>query len=51
MKLFAFYCCYAGEYFTLDSLEKRTTTCRDVRYLVGHSELVDTSYRVTTTDE
>ena len=36
---------------TLDSLKKSTTTCRDVRYLVCETELVYTSYRVTTTDE
>ncbi len=43
--------CYTWQYLTLHSLEESTTTCRDVRYLVSQTELVDTSYRVTTTDE
>ena len=43
--------CYTWQYLTLDSLEECTTTCRDVRYLIRQTELVDTSYRVTTTDE
>ena len=43
--------CYTWQYLTLDSLEESTTTCRDVRYLISQTELVDTSYRVTTTDE
>ena len=43
--------CYTWQYLTLDSLEESTTTCRDIRYLVSQTELVDTSYRVATTDE
>ena len=43
--------CYAWENLTLDGLEQSTTTSRDVRYLVGQSELVDTSYRVATTNQ
>ena len=42
---------YAWQYLALDSLEQSATTCRDVRNLVSQTELVDTSYRVTTTDE
>ena len=42
---------YTWEDFALDSLEQSTTTRRDVGYLVGKTELVDTSYRVTTTNE
>ena len=42
---------YARENLTLDGLEQSTTTSRDVRYLVGQTELVDTSYRVTTTNQ
>src|SRR5574344_784222 len=39
------------EFFSFDSFEQSTTTGRDVRNLVGHTELVDTSYRVATTDK
>ena len=39
------------EHFALDSLEQCTTTSRDVRNLIGQTELVDASYRVATTDE
>ena len=39
------------QYLALDSLEQSATTCRDVRNLISQAELVDTSYRVTTTDE
>ena len=42
---------YTREHLTFDGLEEGTTTGRDVRNLVGQTELVDTSYRVTTTDE
>ena len=42
---------YAWQYLALDSLEQSATTCRDVRNLISQTELVDTSYRVTTTDE
>ena len=49
--LFSFNSCYAWENLTLDGLEQSTTTSRDVRYLVGQTELVDTSYRVATTDQ
>ena len=51
LRLFALYSCDAWEHLTFDSLEEGTTTCRDVRNLVCETELVDTSYRVTTTDE
>ena len=50
-KLLAAYSCDTWEHLTLDSLEKCTTTGRDVRNLISETELVDTSYRVTTTDE
>ena len=42
---------YAWENLTLDSLKESTTTCRDIRYLISQTELVDKSYRVATTDE
>ena len=42
---------YTGEHLALDSLEQSTTTSRDVRYLVGQTELGAASYRVTTTDQ
>ena len=41
----------AWENLTLDGLEQSTTTSRDVRYLVGQTELVDASYRVATTNQ
>ena len=47
----SFYSCNARKHLTFDGLEEGTTTGRDVRNLVGQTELVDTSYRVTTTDE
>ena len=50
-ELLAFDSCYTGENLTLDSLEQGTTTSRDVAHLVGQTELVDTSYRVATTDQ
>lgn len=37
--------------FTFDSFQQSTTTCRDVRNLIGHTEFVDASYRVTTTNQ
>jgi hypothetical protein len=49
--LFTLHCCDARKNLTLDSLEKGTTTSRNVRNLVSKTELVYTSYRVTTTDE
>ena len=39
------------EHLALDSLEESATTSGDVGNLVGETELVDASYRVTTTDE
>lgn len=35
---------YAWKHLAFDSLEKGTTTCRDVRHLVSHAELVDASH-------
>ena len=49
--LFALDGCYTRENLTLDSLEQSTTTSRDVANLIGQTELVDTSYRVATTDQ
>jgi hypothetical protein len=49
--LLTLYSGYTWENLTLDSLEQSTTTSRDVRYLVGQTELVDTSYRVATTNQ
>ena len=40
-----------GKHLALDSLKQCTTTSRDVRHLVRQTELVYTSYRVTTTNE
>ena len=42
---------YAGEHLTLDGFEKCAATGRNIRYLVGEAELVDTSYRVAATHE
>ena len=42
---------YTRKHLTLDGLEQSTTTSRDVRYLVSKTELVYTSYRVTTTNK
>jgi hypothetical protein len=42
---------YAWENLTLDGLQQSTTTSRDVRYLIGQTELVDTSHRVATTNQ
>jgi hypothetical protein len=50
-QLFALDSCYTGEHLTLDGLQQSTTTGRDVADLVGQTELVDTSYRVTTTNQ
>ena len=49
--LFTFDSCYTWEDLTLDGLKQSTTTSRDVRYLVSQTELVDTSHRVTTTNQ
>ena len=42
---------YTRKHLTLDGLKQSATTSRDVRYLVGQTELVNTSYRVTTTNQ
>ena len=39
------------ENLTLDGLEQSTATSRDVRNLIGQTELVDTSYRVATANQ
>ena len=49
--LLSFDSSYARQNFTLDGLEQSTTTSRDVRYLISQTELVDTSYRVATTNQ
>ena len=43
--------CYTRKLLTLHILKECTTTGRYIRYLISETELVDTSYRVTTTDE
>ena len=49
--LLALDCSNAGEHLALDSLEHSTTTSRNIAYLVGKTELVDSSNRVATTYE
>jgi hypothetical protein len=39
------------ENLTLDGLEQSTATSRDVRNLIGQTELVDTSYRVAAANQ
>ena len=50
-RLLTFDSSYAWENLTLDGLEQSTTTSRDVRYLISQTELVNTSYRVATTNQ
>ena len=42
---------YTRKHLTLDGLEQSATTSRDVRNLISQTELVDTSYRVATTNQ
>ena len=42
---------YAGQHFSLYCLEQGAAACRDVRHLVCHSELVDTSHRVAASEQ
>ena len=48
MWILTLYGCNTGKYLSFDGLKKSTATGRYIRYLVGKTELVDTSYRVTT---
>lgn len=43
--------CDTREDFAFDGFEQSTAARRNVRNLVGHAELVDTCYGITTTDE
>ena len=36
--------CYTGEHLAFDGFEEGTAACADVAYLVGKTELVDTSH-------
>ena len=49
--LLALYGSYTRQHLTLNSLKQCATAGRDVRHLVCQTELVNTSYRVATTDE
>ena len=43
--------CNTWQNLALDGLEQCTTTSRNVAHLVGQTELVDTSHRVTTANQ
>lgn len=45
------YCANARQYFAFDGFEQRAASGGDVGYLVGKSEFVDASNRVSAADE